>query len=114
DLAGTNTITFTSGALSTVAHVGDALSAFYGGQYVRKADGTLDLTTTGFPKLSTTLGVIGDPNPDWRGGFGANASYKNFSFNILFETFQGGDFYEGTRAVLVNFGTYADVGKEVT
>ena len=114
DLAGTNTIVFTGGALSTVAHVGDALSAFYGGQYVRKADGTLDLTATGFPKLSTTLGVVGDPNPDWRGGFGANASFKRFSLNVLFETFQGGDFYEGTRGVLVNFGTYADVSKEVT
>ena len=114
DLAGTQNITFTGGALATVAHVGSALSSFYGGQYVRKADGSLDLTANGFPKLSTVLGIVGDPNPDWRGGFGTSASYKNFSLNVLFETFQGGDFYEGTRGVLVNFGTYADVGNEVT
>jgi hypothetical protein len=94
--------------------VGDALSAFYGGTYQRKDDGSMDLTPTGFPKLSTTLGVVGDPNPDWRGGFGTNVSYKKLSLNVLFETFQGGDFYEGTRGVLVNFGTYADVGNEVT
>ncbi|GAB3971276.1 SusC/RagA family TonB-linked outer membrane protein [Spirosoma terrae] len=114
NLGGTEIITFTGGALSTVAHVGDALSAFYGGTYQRKDDGSMDLTPTGFPKLSTTLGVVGDPNPDWRGGFGTNVSYKKLSLNVLFETFQGGDFYEGTRGVLVNFGTYADVGNEVT
>ncbi|GAB3999806.1 SusC/RagA family TonB-linked outer membrane protein [Spirosoma daeguense] len=114
NLGGTEIITFTGGAMSTVAHVGDALSAFYGGTYQRKDDGSMDLTPTGFPKLSTTLGVVGDPNPDWRGGFGTNLSYKKLSLNVLFETFQGGDFYEGTRGVLVNFGTYADVGNEVT
>ncbi|QJW92292.1 SusC/RagA family TonB-linked outer membrane protein [Spirosoma taeanense] len=113
-LGGTEIITFTGGALSTVAHVGDALSSFYGGVYQRNENGTLNLTPTGFPKLGTTLGIIGDPNPDWRGGFGTNFAYKKLSLNVLFETFQGGDFYEGTRAVLVNFGTYADVGKEVT
>jgi hypothetical protein len=74
----------------------------------------MDLTERGFPKLSTVSAVVGDPNPDWRGGFGTNLSYKKLSLNVLFETFQGGDFYEGTRGVLVNFGTYADVGKEVT
>jgi TonB-linked SusC/RagA family outer membrane protein len=114
NLGGTEIVTFTGGALSTVAHVGDALSSFYGGVYQRNEDGSMNLTSTGFPKLGTTLGIVGDPNPDWRGGFGTNLSYKKLSLNVLFETFQGGDFYEGTRGVLVNFGTYADVGNEVT
>ncbi|SFF11249.1 SusC/RagA family TonB-linked outer membrane protein [Spirosoma endophyticum] len=114
NLGGTEIVTFTAGALSTVAHVGDALSSFYGGVYQRNEDGSMNLTSTGFPKLGTTLGIVGDPNPDWRGGFGTNLSYKKLSLNVLFETFQGGDFYEGTRGVLVNFGTYADVGNEVT
>ncbi|MFT4030815.1 MAG: SusC/RagA family TonB-linked outer membrane protein [Siphonobacter sp.] len=114
DLAGTENITFTSGALSTVAHVGNALSSFYGGVYQRNEDGSMNLTANGFPQLATELAIIGDPNPDWRGGFGTNVSYKNLSLNVLFETFQGGDFYEGTRGTLLNFGTYADVGHEVT
>lgn len=114
DLGGTENVTFTGGALSTVANVGHALSSFYGGVYQRTATGALDLTERGFPKLGTVLGIVGDPNPDWRGGFGTNLSYKNLSLHVLFETFQGGDFYEGTRATLLNFGTYADVGKEVT
>lgn len=114
DLGGTEIVTFTGGALSTVAHVGSPLSSFYGGVYKRKEDGSMDLTANGFPQLGTTLEIIGNPNPKWRGGFGTNVSYKNFSLNVLFETMRGGDFYEGTRGVLVNFGTYADVGKEVT
>ena len=114
DLGGTEIITFTGGALSTVASVNHALSSFYGGVYQRKEDGSMDLTANGFPKLGTTLGIIGNPNPDWRGGFGTNVSYKNVSLNVLFETSQGGDFYEGTKAVLVNFGTYGSVGNEVT
>lgn len=114
DLGGTAIVTFTGGALSTVASVGYPLSSFYGGVYKRNADGTKALTERGFPILDTELQIIGNPNPDWRSGFGTNVAYKNFSFNLLMETFQGGDFYEGTRGVLVNFGTYGDVGKEVT
>ncbi|WP_373331088.1 SusC/RagA family TonB-linked outer membrane protein [Salmonirosea aquatica] len=114
DLGGTEIVTFTGGALSTVASVGYPLSSFYGGVYKRNADGTKALTEKGFPILDTELQIIGNPNPDWRGGFGTKVGYKNLSFNLLFETFQGGDFYEGTRGVLVNFGTYGDVGNEVT
>ncbi|MCC9138685.1 SusC/RagA family TonB-linked outer membrane protein [Pontibacter silvestris] len=114
DLAGTDNIVLTGGALATVARVGYALSSFYGGTALRNEDGSLNLTENGFPQLSPELTIIGDPNPDWRGGFGTNASYKDFSLNVLFETSQGGDFYEGTRGVLVNFGTHADVGNEVT
>ncbi|WP_159467404.1 SusC/RagA family TonB-linked outer membrane protein [Dyadobacter sp. 3J3] len=114
DLGGTQIVTFTSGALSTVANVGHALSSFYGGTYKRTESGAMDLTANGFPQLSTTLGIIGNPNPKWRGGFGTNVSYKNVSLNVLFETSQGASFYEGTKGVLVNFGTYADVGNEVT
>jgi len=114
NLAGTDNIVLTGGALATVAKVGYSLSSFYGGTAQRNEDGSLNLTDTGFPRLSNVLSIVGDPNPDWRGGFGTNASYKDFSLNVLFETSHGGDFYEGTRGVLVNFGTHADVGNEVT
>ncbi|WP_206106012.1 SusC/RagA family TonB-linked outer membrane protein [Olivibacter sp. XZL3] len=113
DLAGTDLITFTGGALSTVARVGSAMSTFYGGAYQRNPDGSLALTSTGFPQLSTESQIIGDPNPNWRGGIGTDLSYKKVHLHVLLETFQGGDFYEGTRGTLYNFGTHADVGHEV-
>ncbi|MEZ4903188.1 MAG: TonB-dependent receptor [Spirosomataceae bacterium] len=116
DLAGTDQIVLGgfSTLTSSVAKVGYSLSALYGGTYLRKADGTLDLNANGFPQLSPTYGVIGDPNPKYRAGFGTNINYKSFSLNVLFETFQGSSFAPNTQSVLYNFGTHADVGNEVT
>ncbi|OIN56303.1 SusC/RagA family TonB-linked outer membrane protein [Arsenicibacter rosenii] len=115
-LAGTDIITLGgfSSTASTVAKTGYAMSALYGGVYLRNTDGTLKLNENGFPQIAPSFGVIGNPNPRWRGGFGTNFSYKGVSLNILFETFQGGDFYTGTQGVLYHFGTHADVGNEVT
>ena len=116
DLAGTDQIVLGgfSTLTSSVAKVGYSLSALYGGQYRRKTDGTLDLNANGFPQLASTNGVIGDPNPKYRAGFGTAINYRKFSFNILFETFQGGAFAANTESVLYNFGTYDVVGNEVT
>ncbi|MFT4030822.1 MAG: SusC/RagA family TonB-linked outer membrane protein [Siphonobacter sp.] len=116
DLAGTDIITLGgfSSTSSTVAKVGYAMSSLYGGVYLRNEDGSLSLNDNGFPQIASSFGVIGDPNPDWRGGFGTNLSYKNFSLNVLFETTQGGDFYTGTQGVLYYFGTHRDVGNDVT
>lgn len=116
DLAGTDQIVLGgfSTLTSSVAKVGYSLSALYGGTYLRKADGSLSLNANGFPQLAPTYGVIGDPNPKYRAGFGTNVNYKNFSLNVLFETFQGSTFAPNTQSVLYNFGTHADVGNEVT
>jgi TonB-linked SusC/RagA family outer membrane protein len=99
---------------SSVAAVGHQLSSLFGGRYLRSADGSLDLTEDGFPQVAPDFGIIGDPNPDWRGGFGTNISFKNFRLGVLFETFQGSDFAPNTRSVLYNFGKHADTGNEVT
>ncbi|CCH52685.1 TonB-dependent receptor plug [Fibrisoma limi BUZ 3] len=116
NLAGTDIITLGgfSSTASTVAKTGYAMSALYGGVYLRNADGTLSLNENGFPRIAPSFGVIGDPNPDWRGGFGTNLTYKGVSLNVLFETSQGGDFYTGTQGVLYHFGTHRDVGNDVT
>jgi TonB-linked outer membrane protein, SusC/RagA family len=114
DLAGTDMITFTGGALATVARVGDAMSSLYGGGYLRNDDGSLQLTEYGFPQITTESIILGNPNPDWRGGIGTNVSYKGFSLNFLLETSQGGEYYEGTRGALYGNGTHADVAHEVT
>lgn len=116
DLAGTDIITLGgfSTTASTVAKVGYAMSSLYGGVYQRNESGAMTLNANGFPQVASSFGVIGNPNPRWRGGFGTNLSYKKISLNVLFETFQGGDFYTGTQGVLYHFGTHRDVGNEVT
>ncbi len=114
DLSGVDRVALSTESISSNAIVGKPLGVLYGSRAARNADGTLLLDENGFPKLAADQGVIGDPNPKWRGGFGLRSNYKKLSLNILFETYQGGDFAERTRFVLNSFGTYSDTENEVT
>ena len=114
DLAGTQVVALVPGSITSAAIVGQPMGVLYGSKIKRNADGSYDLDANGFLQQDSEQGVIGDPNPDWRGGVGMNANYKKFNFNILFETSQGNDYAERTRFILGNFGTHADVGNEVT
>ena len=113
-LQGTESVDLTTQSISSRAVPGFPLGVLWGTRAQRNDDGTFLLDDNGFPQIANTQGVIGDPNPDWRGGLGLRANYKNFRFNILFEHSQGGDFAERTRFILRNFGTHQDVGNEVT
>jgi len=113
-LSGTGTIDLTTQSVSSRAVEGYPLGVLWGPRALRDSKGDLVLDANGFPQLDNEQGVVGDPNPDWRGGAGISANYKGFDFNILFETFQGGDLSQGTKSVLYNFGTHADVGNEIT
>ncbi len=116
DLAGATAVQVggISGYMTINALEGQPVGVFMGGHYARDDRGTKIFDANGFPTVNAANAKIGDPNPDWRGGFGANLSYKSFSLELLFETFQGGDFFEGTRGVMYSHGTHEDVGKEVT
>ena len=95
-----NGFTSTSSALVEGAPFG----ALYGGMYDRNEDGSLVLNENGFPVNDPNQGVIGDPNPDWRGGLGSEFGYKGISLTVLFETAQGQDMWNGTQGVLRYFG----------
>jgi TonB-linked SusC/RagA family outer membrane protein len=114
DLSGVERVELSTQSITSNAIVGQPMGILFGSRAARNADGSLSLDENGFPKLDPEQGIIGDPNPDWRGGLGLKGFYKNFSFNVLFETYQGGDFAERTRFVLNSFGTYSDTEKEVT
>ncbi len=114
DLAGVSRVDLTNQSISSNAIVGQPLGMLFSSKAARNEDGTLALNVNGFPKLAPQQGIIGNPNPDWRGGMGLKGYYKKFNFNVLFETFQGADFAERTRFVLNAFGTYEDTGNEVT
>ncbi|OFX42460.1 MAG: SusC/RagA family TonB-linked outer membrane protein [Bacteroidetes bacterium GWA2_40_15] len=102
------------GFMGEYAVEGEPVGVFMGGHYSRDNDGKILFDANGFPLVDGTEAIIGDPNPDWRGGLGGEAKYKNFSLSVIFETFQGGDFYDGTRSVMYTHGTHPDVGNEVT
>jgi len=46
--------------------------------------------------------VVGDPNPDFTGGFTNNFSYKNFSLSIFLQFTYGNDIYNGVRQYTEN------------
>jgi TonB-linked SusC/RagA family outer membrane protein len=114
DLAGVTRVPLSDQSITSNAIVGQPLGVLFSSRAARNPDGTLKLNANGFPTLDPQQGIIGDPNPDWRGGLGLRGNFKNLSFNVLFETYQGGDFAERTRFVLTSFGTYGTVGNEVT
>ena len=79
--------------------VGQPFGQFYGRKYVgvdpangdalfMKADGT---TTAVFSQAVDT--IIGDPNPDFYGGFNNRFTYKGFDLDIQCQFVKGGDLY---------------------
>ncbi|TCC98206.1 SusC/RagA family TonB-linked outer membrane protein [Pedobacter psychroterrae] len=60
--------------------------------------------------------IIGDPNPDYIGGFSNNFAYKGFDLNVFFQWSAGNDVFNANRLVFEGhgrasqnmFATYAD------
>lgn len=87
---------------------GEAYGTLYGDDWLRDENGNALVTADGYPIYSSTEVVVGDPNPDYLMGITTNASYKNWTFNMLWDIRQGGDIWNGTRGALYYFGTHAD------
>ncbi len=91
------------GASSRVVE-GQPFAALWGGRWQRDSFGNLLLDQNGFPMATTSEGVVGDPNPQWKGGLGANLSWKGITASVQFETFQGNQIWAGTSGILKYFG----------
>ena len=106
---------------------GQPASVFYGNPYARNADGSLLLTSQGFPQrergtqtgiLSYTpqrdasgqptgafiTSVIGNPNPDWTGSFSSNFQYKKLSLRFLLDAVQGLQVFNADKRTRNNVG----------
>lgn len=105
DLAGTTSL-FLNGftGISSRAVPDKPLGVLWGVDFLRNADGSLDLDVNGFPQAAGEESVLGDPNPDWRGGLGNTFKYKGFSLYVLLEAVWGGDIWAGTNGIMNNFG----------
>ena len=115
DLEGTETINLTAGAsVSSRAIVGHPLGVLFGTSSQMDDNGNLILDENGFPQLTPSPVVLGDPNPDWRGGLGLRFNYKGLFANMLIEHSQGGDFSPRTLWVLRRFGTTEETANRVT
>lgn len=111
ELGGTGLLNISS---TSVALEGYSLGVLYRPGALRDSNGNLILDKNGFPQLSTSNVVLGDPNPKWRGGLGMDFRYKNFDFSFLFEHSHGGKYLNRTQLTLYGYGVHQDVSHEVT
>ncbi len=105
DLAGTSSIRLAPGSVSSQAIVGQPLGVLYGTGSQTDEGGNLILDANGFPQITSSPIVLGDPNPDWTGSIGVRANWKKLGLNVLFAHSRGGDFSPRTLWVLRRFGT---------
>jgi TonB-linked SusC/RagA family outer membrane protein len=91
---------------------GEPFAALWGGKWARDDKGFIVLNSNGFPEVATEEGVIGDPNPKWKGGLGSNLSWKGLTLSVQFETFQGNDIWAGTESILKYFGVHPETANE--
>jgi len=85
------------GGVSINATVGEAFGAIWGTDYVRDDNGN-PIVYPHFDsgvryRKTSTPSVIGDINPDWRGGVNNRLSYKELSLSFLIDVQKGGDFF---------------------
>ncbi len=103
---------FTSTSSAVVE--GEPFGAIWGGRWLVDDAGEQILDDNGFPQADPEQGVIGDPNPDWRGGLGSEFTYKGIRLSFLFETSQGNDMWAGTSGVLRYFGIHPETATITT
>lgn len=99
---------------SSRAVLGQPLGVLWVGKFDRDANGVMILDSNGFPTVTNSEGVLGDPNPDWRGAIGTSISYTNLKSSTLFDASVGGDLWDGTSGALNNFGRTWDTANETT
>lgn len=109
------------------------IGVFYGTYFARNADGSLLLTSDGYPqteKGDVSTGApqrdakgqptgtilnkqIGNPNPDYVIAFGGNVNYKKFGLSILFDGVQGVDVFDADYRTRQGVGSGTLVTKEL-
>lgn len=70
------------------------------------SNGKLILDANGFPTTDNVYSYeIGNREPKFSGGWNNTVSYKNFTFNMLWEFRVGGDVFNGTKYAMTLAGT---------
>ena len=80
--------------------------AISGSRWTRTADGKVVLDTNGMPTCDgSTTYEIGNREPKFQGGWNNTLTWKNFTFNMLWEFRVGGHVYNGTQYAMTVAGT---------
>jgi len=76
--------------------------------------GAVYIGEDGFPVRDPNQRVIGDPNPDWTGGFNTTLRVGRVELGGLLDIRHGGVIYNGTRGALYSYGTHKDTEQRAT
>lgn len=87
------------------ARVGQPYGTIYGYKYLRDSAGNL-LTSGGLPQLGE-LGVVGNIQPKWVGGWNNEFRYKSVQLSFLFDFHRGGSIFSVTNM----WGDYTGIFK---
>nr|WP_254448826.1 SusC/RagA family TonB-linked outer membrane protein [Spirosoma rhododendri] len=116
---------------------GQPAGVFYGTGYAYNTDGSLLLTSSGFPQSERALSqptgsveyvaartaegqpdtryttaniIIGNPNPKWTGSFSTNFSYRKLGLHLLLDAVQGVDVFNADKRTRqgVGIGDFAE------
>ena len=106
------------GTLGNAAIAGESLGSIIGSSITRfggiiensrwKGGEGFVVDNTGKYDVTSDPTIIGDANPDWIANVSNRVSYKNLSFNFLFNYQQGGDIFTYTVATLLGRGLTTD------
>ena len=83
---------------------GKAYGVIMGSSYLRNSSGELMIDEDGYPVVLNEPRIIGNPNPDFTLGFYHSISYRNFTFDFLFDIKKGGQKWNGTLNTLKYHG----------
>ncbi|OKS85757.1 SusC/RagA family TonB-linked outer membrane protein [Mucilaginibacter polytrichastri] len=78
------------------AGVGQEYGLIYSNMYVRNAAGQMIIKANGLPSATSTVGVVGNPNPKFTTGMTNTFNYKSFSFSFLLDFKYKGDLLSRT------------------
>ena len=88
---------------------GQPFGVFYGTRFARDANGNYLINKSGGAVIQDpSLGVIGDPNADFRVSFANTFTYKAWSLRTQFDWKQGGDISSSTIEQLLGRGVTRD------
>ena len=109
DLSGVSQVGL-SGFVGSVssAILNEPVGVMWGTRWARNPNGSLMLDLNGYPILDAASGVIGDPNPIWRGGIINTLRYERLTLNVVLDISRGGKVWNGTKGALYSYGTDLD------
>lgn len=105
--------------VTDVQYAGAQAASFSGGDFMaiagtewkRNDAGQVILDKNGMPTYTTALSAVGNRESTFTGGLNNTLTWKNFTFNMLWEFRVGGDVLNGTAYAMNNAGVSAQSAK---